>query len=475
MTHAISLWTAPLLAVFATVTVGCGKSAEKPNAHNRHKRGSSKSDVVDREFPLNGKITGVQLVVREKPESESPPLGWLRHDAHIRLKPNAQKSPTCSSGWYSVRPRGWACAGQGIRVSREEIKETDVTLDRNAPLPYSYYYVKEIKVPEYFRLPSRDEQRAATAVTDEYLALRAKNETAAEKFLEGKLARSKEAPSVVRRWLDRGFFLAAIGSEVRASRRFVRTVYGSYVKANHLESRTGSDFRGMDLDEEHTLPVAFAVRSAQPLRKRERADGTIVFIDDPDSEVIERQHVLLNWVGREHVGDEVVHRLENDLFLRAWFVGVAELVPPPPEVKGEETWVHVDLSEQTLVLYRGAKPIFVTLVSTGLPGHETVAGTFRIQKKLVSDTMSALGPDAGEDRYRIEDVPWTQYFRGSMALHGAFWHSGFGIPRSHGCINLSPHDAHRIFTETLPDIPAGWHGVSTQQTPWKGSVVLITP
>jgi hypothetical protein len=50
------------------------------------------------------------------------------------------------------------------------------------------------------------------------------------------------------------------------------------------------------------------------------------------------------------------------------------------------------------------------------------------------------------------------YFEGSYALHGAFWHNNFGHEQSHGCVNLAPLDAKRLFFWTEPLLPQGWHG-----------------
>jgi hypothetical protein len=60
--------------------------------------------------------------------------------------------------------------------------------------------------------------------------------------------------------------------------------------------------------------------------------------------------------------------------------------------------------------------------------------------------------------YSIEDVPYVMYFEGSYALHAAFWHSNFGHEQSHGCVNLAPLDAKRLFFWTEPLLPQGWHG-----------------
>ena len=107
-------------------------------------------------------------------------------------------------------------------------------------------------------------------------------------------------------------------------------------------------------------------------------------------------------------------------------------------------------------------------------GRETPIGVLEIRCKLVTDTMSNLGSDAGDDRHSIEDVAWTWYFEGSVALRPAFWRTGFGAPRSHGCVNMTPFDAHRVFRDTWPVLPAGRHGVSTEGTPLHGSRVIVT-
>jgi hypothetical protein len=95
---------------------------------------------------------------------------------------------------------------------------------------------------------------------------------------------------------------------------------------------------------------------------------------------------------------------------------------------------------------------------------------FRIFEKHVAATMDA--DTATDGPYSIEDVPWIMYFDGSTALHGAFWHSRFGHERSHGCVNMTPHDAHELFGWVGPRLPDGWHGVhATEANP--GTRVLV--
>ncbi|MCS6798004.1 MAG: L,D-transpeptidase [Myxococcota bacterium] len=458
-------------------------NVEDPDARARREHEA----MLDRDWPLHGLVTGLQIVVRERPDPEARPIGWLRIGSRIRLRPDPVRTPTCQTGWYRIHPHGHACAGQGIAVDDEPPPADFVVRPpaREQPLPYEYWYVKEEAVPEYYTRPSRDDQRAALAFAQRLLELRRSDPTGrkAARLLAGELPGEPRPPEGVHRFLERGFFVAGAGVEVRAQRRFVRTVRGRFVKQSQLERREGSAFRGVVLGPDAagaTLPVAWAVRAARPLLRRDRADGTVRFVEDEEAEPIARLTRLETWVGTQNIGGERVHVLRDaegrERYLRHWFVAVAERVERPREVRADERWAHVDLGSQTLVVYQGDEPVFATLVSTGLPGHETPTGLFRIRAKYIADTMGDLGADLDE-RYSIEDVPWTQYFSGSIALHGAFWHGGFGQPRSHGCVNLSPADAHQVFDLLAPAVPEGWLGVSAEpHSPFgRGSAVVVTP
>ncbi len=79
----------------------------------------------------------------------------------------------------------------------------------------------------------------------------------------------------------------------------------------------------------------------------------------------------------------------------------------------------------------------------------------------------------GSGGYELRDVPWIQYFAAGYALHGAYWHDVFGIPRSHGCINLAPIDARIVFNFTQPAVPEGWHGFNVSDEFGQGTLVHI--
>lgn len=437
--------------------------------------------MLDREFPLHGLVTAPQIAVRAEAAPEAPVVGWLRLGGRVRLRTERTTTPTCASGWYPLHPRGFVCAGLGVEVGEAPpgAASADGAADVESALPYRYLLVREPQVPEYHQLPSREAQRAATEHGRRYAELlNAGDERRAERLRAGTLPGEPPMPAAVVRYLQRNFYVASNGAETRSARRFVRTVRGSYIKEAQLIETTGSDFEGVELDDETTLPIAWAVRASHPLERLVRADGTSRLRADPERTPWERQE-RLPWRGRENIDGRVYHVLDvgdsEVRYLRAWFVAVAEPIERPRGIGDDEPWVHVDVGAQTLVVYRGARPIYATLVSSGLEGHDTPRGEFRVRRKFVSDTMANLGPDAGDDSYRIDDVPWTQYFAGSIALHGAFWHHRFGLPRSHGCVNLAPRDARWVFEHTWPAIPDGWHGVSTEgRSGFEGSLVLVT-
>jgi lipoprotein-anchoring transpeptidase ErfK/SrfK len=155
-------------------------------------------------------------------------------------------------------------------------------------------------------------------------------------------------------------------------------------------------------------------------------------------------------------------RISDTEWIAAKDVRNPTLAEPPPDVDADagERWIDVDLATQTLVAYEGRRAVFATLVSTGKGKPGTAMGTplgvHRIWAKLLTSDMDNLEDENAARYYRMEDVPWVQYFAKGVGLHGAFWHRSFGQVRSHGCVNLSPLDAERLFWWTSPHIPAGW-------------------
>jgi LysM repeat protein len=111
---------------------------------------------------------------------------------------------------------------------------------------------------------------------------------------------------------------------------------------------------------------------------------------------------------------------------------------PPSPAPNSGRWIDVDLSAQRLTAYVGSTAVRSTLVSTGLPRTPTPTGQFRIYVKYRATPMSGPG-------YYLPDVPYTMYFYKGYGIHGTYWHSNFGHPMSHGCINLPTPEAQWLY------------------------------
>jgi hypothetical protein len=194
---------------------------------------------------------------------------------------------------------------------------------------------------------------------------------------------------------------------------------------------------------------------------------------DVSSKTVERQvrYARLGLVSPD--GPQGFYRVGSGWMSKADFT-VPRAVPRPLEVSGDEPWIDVELRTQTLVAYRGDRPVFATLVAAGVGADGTAfatpKGVHRVRAKLLATTMDNL-EHTGVVPYSYEEVPFTQYI-GRVALHGAFWHDQFGAPRSHGCINLSLADAEWLFGFTRPALPDGMKEIAaTQKSP--GTVVQV--
>ncbi len=106
----------------------------------------------------------------------------------------------------------------------------------------------------------------------------------------------------------------------------------------------------------------------------------------------------------------------------------------PSNVSADERWIDIDLSEQRLYAHEGDQMIASFLVSTGTWQHPTPVGQFHVWIKMRYCDMSGPG-------YYLPDVPYTMYFYGDYGIHGTYWHSNFGTPMSHGCVNMVTEEA----------------------------------
>lgn len=101
-------------------------------------------------------------------------------------------------------------------------------------------------------------------------------------------------------------------------------------------------------------------------------------------------------------------------------------------------WIDVNLSQQMVYAYEGDQLVNAFVVSTGTWQYPTVTGSYNVYVKY-------LYKDMWGDDYYLPDVPYTMFFYEGYAIHGTYWHSNFGVPMSHGCVNMTIPDAGWIY------------------------------
>lgn len=116
----------------------------------------------------------------------------------------------------------------------------------------------------------------------------------------------------------------------------------------------------------------------------------------------------------------------------------------------EPKHIYVDLTNQRLQAFEGNRLVMQFPISSG-KWYPTPTGDFKIWIKLRYTRMSGGNPDDGT-YYNLANVPYVMFYSGPNAaasrgfsLHGAYWHNNFGYPMSHGCINIRPEDAKKLF------------------------------
>ncbi|MCC6905090.1 MAG: L,D-transpeptidase [Anaerolineae bacterium] len=137
-------------------------------------------------------------------------------------------------------------------------------------------------------------------------------------------------------------------------------------------------------------------------------------------------------------------------------VETSEFEPITPEVENKR--ITIDLPNQLLTCYEDEYPVFETRIASGTSytndtGEEfdfsTPYGDYTVQRKRPSRRMR--GGDSIGLSYDVNGVPWCTYFSFTgAAIHGAYWHNNFGLPRSHGCINVTPDAAKWVYRWSQP-------------------------
>jgi len=475
------------------------------------------------------KIAPLAMVVgvREGPERDARVVGTLRVGTRVARSRAPVSHRDCEGGWYAIRPVGFLCNGPDatVRLDNPIARAIHIEPDRSRPMPYRYGFLRAI-APNYLRVPTKDEQfkyemrlkrhlRNWKKFSDVWDALdvgandvpvdarglavgdipdHARPLGISERYggdgddkipwwLTGDERRipnlsSFRAPSyaVIANRIKRHAGVALIGTFIAGNdaqdRRFAITTDARLIPADKIKASSGSPFHGAEISK-IGLPVAFPIDPSSHFYQME--SGRLVQKDRAP------YRSLVPLTGTVHRFGEIrLVETRDHLWLKSdELQTVAKPSSLPAFARDQIRWIDISIINQTLVLWQGATPIFATLVSTGRDGLgepgktlSTPLGTFRIYQKYVTTTMDS---DVADKEFELRDVPWVMYFKGGYALHAAYWHDGFGHPRSHGCVNLSPLDARFVFNWSSPVVPEHWQSVDAGSPFEEGTIVNIHP
>lgn len=378
----------------------------------------------------------------------------LRADESIMIEPNAsserrgsagldqllpiyavKQGPGCRSAWFGVGPHAWMCGDHLDLSEAPPIAATAHTLDGGTDgLPYRYYFVGPDGSSGYRKIADVD------FGTPDFQ-------------------------------FESGFAVAIMEERNVGGEHYGRTGNGLWIPMRDLGPTRPTAFMGSDVPAgSASVPFGWIVeKSARVFASASGAQPTSEsLVEFMKVDVLEEKSTLGTKFTR--IGDKK--------WVKSSDLRHPTVVAPPSEidVANHERWIDVELSTQTILVMEGDAPVYATLVSSGRGRqgayNATPMGTYRVWAKLTSANMDNLEDENANRYYRMETVPWVQFFSKGVALHGAFWHHSFGHVRSHGCVNLSPRDAEKIFYMTNPRIPAGWTAVLPSGGE-QGSVVRV--
>ena len=144
---------------------------------------------------------------------------------------------------------------------------------------------------------------------------------------------------------------------------------------------------------------------------------------------------------------------------QARLVTPEETTPISPDVNPDKKYIEVSLAQQELTAYEEGRVVLKTKISSGLnyqPPDEipwnTPTGRFHVQTKMPSKHMGGAELTDDIEAYVLPGVPWVSFFEpeNGIAFHGTYWHQNYGMPMSHGCINMKIEEARWLYRWVTP-------------------------
>lgn len=451
--------TNPLAAdMHAPPSVDPPSQNKSPPRKNESQTPTQAPAPPDIPLPASVEVKKDHTVVKQKPTTRVRRRGVVMKGARLPVF-ERMNGYGCIGSWYRVHDEGWICSSD-VTISNDPPKAEQLpTVPSGKLTPWTYGFVREPTV-EY-----RIEGRQLVEVRE----------------------------------LQKGFGFGVASYFRIDDDKYLRTAEDTLIprSAAGVAGRI-STFEGMIVRNKTPWPIGFVNRRNAPVYKEPKLKKTFQIPD-----VTAKRYTPFKILEKSGKNRRGFVRFDEGAWLRNRDVRVTREASLPKGIAPGERWIDVDTTQQVMTAYEGEMPVYTTLISSGRFGSQTVKGEYRIWAKVAAiamdntdekeeleaieavksdtdttdtdttDTDSTSETDTEERHlYSLHDVPWTQFFHESYAIHGVYWHDAFGNRKSHGCVNLSPKDARWFYNWTHPKVPPGFWAVhSTKIDP--GTLVRI--
>lgn len=438
----------------------------------------------------------------DRPTKKGRQIGYIREGTAAALASNEPVPGTGCRSWYGLEPAGYVCLDHTTTLDLKSPRFqalAEAAPSKEATLPYRYVFSKG--APMYNRIPTPAEQLKVEGPRERWVAppklsqflsgheeLAVNEEIkATDKVPEGwKEGAPSGAPKqLLRKWIPHGSMLAYHAAFEAHGRVWLLSPDMTVVPADRVKPFRVSTFRGLVLSAEIRLPIAWSRHD--PVRRYQKKGDEIVVMKES---LPPRTSVMITGDRVEQGGRVFLATREPDLYLLENDVVVASTRSKekmPANIEENQRWIDVHIRSGTLTAYIGERPVFTTLASPGAGGYgsasasnaelvkqsATPLGVYRVTWKTRAAVMSPENEDP--KKFWIADVPHTLYFRPPFAIHTAYWHEDFGMPKSAGCVNVSPEDGRFLYDWADPPTPSDWQGSGPGKGMGVGTLIVIAP
>lgn len=410
--------------------------------------------------PVEVRTSARSLPIRTAPDPAAPLRGHTGEGAAFRVLGRAE-GPGCPAGWAALEAQGFLCL-EGTEPTTAAPSAWPALVSFDPPSPEEF--------PTYLETGQYDhddpEELVPAVYAKRWRRFRGQLYASLDAFVAGQAPVGQLEPGVGMKYRFRGIVETEKGPVLTRDDGKVARLDDVYLYP--VTRHQGRDLVAHPLPEGRWPAFAIAYEGA-PLMSEPRDDATVLatvpyhaplVIESTPADPTGRW-----WKVVEGAGPGVTGYMNDWRSLRHPVPSAGR----PSGVADDALWVDVELGQQALMVRRGDEMVYFTVVATGAAPMGTPRGTYRILAKHAFKDMASR--EGADDVYYVEDVPWTLVFKPAYALHGAYWHWGFGRTASHGCVNLAPRDAAWLFSHLSPALPDGW--TTFLPTAEEGGVVRI--